>query len=152
MNTHLAAVVIPIYKTTMTTYEKFSFQQCLKVLGNHPIVIIKPHNLSLDHLLFEYPNLQFLSFDARYFQNVLSYNRLMLQVSFYQEFINYKYILIYQLDAFVFQDQLKNWCQLNYDYIGAPWHLPIQPPKVSKAIDIVKKNIFIFRRQGLFCR
>ena len=30
-------------------------------------------------------------------------------------------MLIYQLDAFVFQDDLAYWCQQNYDYIGAPW-------------------------------
>ena len=31
------------------------------------------------------------------------------------------YILIYQLDAFVFKNDLQYWCNQEYDYIGAPW-------------------------------
>ena len=30
-------------------------------------------------------------------------------------------MLIYQLDAYVFSDQLDYWCTKGYDYIGAPW-------------------------------
>ena len=30
-------------------------------------------------------------------------------------------MLIYQTDAFVFRDELKDWCESGYDYIGAPW-------------------------------
>jgi hypothetical protein len=30
-------------------------------------------------------------------------------------------MLIYQLDAFVFKNDLDYWCNKKYDYIGAPW-------------------------------
>jgi hypothetical protein len=30
-------------------------------------------------------------------------------------------MLIYQLDAYVFKDELEYWCNKDYDYIGAPW-------------------------------
>jgi hypothetical protein len=30
-------------------------------------------------------------------------------------------MLIYQLDCWVFQDDLMYWCEQGYDYIGAPW-------------------------------
>ena len=30
-------------------------------------------------------------------------------------------MLIYQLDAYVFKDELLNWANKGYDYIGAPW-------------------------------
>lgn len=29
--------------------------------------------------------------------------------------------MIYQLDAWVFNDELSSWCSLGYDYIGAPF-------------------------------
>ena len=29
--------------------------------------------------------------------------------------------MIYQLDAFVFRDELSYWCNKDFDYIGAPW-------------------------------
>ena len=40
---------------------------------------------------------------------------------FYEPFADFDYILIYQLDAFVFYDALEEFCALGYDYIGAPW-------------------------------
>ncbi|MEN9385588.1 MAG: hypothetical protein RLZZ185_329, partial [Bacteroidota bacterium] len=39
---------------------------------------------------------------------------------FYDAFVNFEYILIHQLDAYVFEDQLLEWCAKGYDYIGAP--------------------------------
>jgi hypothetical protein len=45
----------------------------------------------------------------------------MLSKHFYKQFAEYVYILIYQLDAYVFSDQLEFWCGKQYDYIGAPW-------------------------------
>ena len=45
----------------------------------------------------------------------------MLSPQFYETFANFEYILIYQLDAFVFYDALEEFCALGYDYIGAPW-------------------------------
>jgi hypothetical protein len=35
--------------------------------------------------------------------------------------MSYQYILIYQLDVFVFRDELEYWCNQGYDYVGAPW-------------------------------
>lgn len=53
----------------------------------------------------------------------------MLSAEFYDRFAAYEYVLIYQLDAFVFADRLAEFCQMGYDYIGAPvrrltplWH------------------------------
>ena len=44
----------------------------------------------------------------------------MLSRKFYQRFASSEYILIYQLDGYVFSDALETWCQKGYDYIGAP--------------------------------
>lgn len=57
----------------------------------------------------------------RFFQSVQSYSRLCLESFFYETFKKYKYMLIYQTDAFVFRDNLKKFCDMNYDYVGAPW-------------------------------
>ncbi len=43
----------------------------------------------------------------------------MMDNTFYKQFLNYEYILIYQLDAFVFKDEL-NYCSQGIDYVGAP--------------------------------
>jgi hypothetical protein len=35
--------------------------------------------------------------------------------------LDYEYILIYQLDSYVFKDDLNYWLTKKYSYVGAPW-------------------------------
>ncbi|GAA4463422.1 hypothetical protein GCM10023189_41440 [Nibrella saemangeumensis] len=114
-------VVIPIYKSSFTRYEEIALTQCMRVLGHHPVIIVKPESLLIDELVKKYPTLQARSFADSYFTDVQAYNRLMLAEVFYQGFLDFEYILIHQLDAFVFRDDLLGWCRQGYDYIGAPW-------------------------------
>ncbi len=116
----LVAVVIPIYQASITGAERASLQQCMNVLGHYPVIIAKPESLDLSALQQEYPALTFQSFGNQYFTGVDAYNRLMVSIDFYKTFTAYEYILIYQLDAFVFRDELREWCAKGYDYIGAP--------------------------------
>ena len=114
-------VVIPVYKPELTDYELISLTQCLRILGHYPIVLATPHSLDVSVFRELGPNLQVRTFDEAYFKGIEGYNRLMLSEEFYQAFADQEYILIHQLDVFVFQDNLTHWCQQNYDYIGAPW-------------------------------
>lgn len=118
----LVKIVVPMYKTTLDDYEKKSLDQLVEVLGEYQKVIIKPKNLDVQEILDNYEN-QFdvQDFDDSYFVDIIGYNRLMLASEFYERFLNTKYILVYQLDAFVFKDELRYWCNLDYDYVGAPW-------------------------------
>jgi len=118
--TQQVAIVIPIYKEEMNDFEKKSFQQCLSVLGGHPIVVVKPKSLMLNSLKEHYPQLQFNDFPDHFFKGIQGYNNLMISVDFYKAFLDFEYILIYQLDAYVFEDRLIEWCNKGYDYIGAP--------------------------------
>ncbi|MBI5510711.1 MAG: hypothetical protein HY903_18280 [Deltaproteobacteria bacterium] len=126
-----AVVVIPVYKETLTPNERLSFEQCLRVLGHHPMTLVCPEGLRLDAYEPEKNHLAVRRFSAGYFQSTATYNGLMLSPRFYGAFLRYRYILIYQLDAFVFSDQLSAWCKEGYDYIGAPWigtdWMPILP-------------------------
>src|ERR1700744_1519211 len=115
-----AAVVIPVYKTQLSAYEKVSLKQCKDILGDHPVIFAKPVSLNIDGLI-SVTGFQSVSFDDHYFESVHGYNELMMAEEFYKSFSDYEYILIYQLDAFVFSDQLDYWCDQDYDYIGAPW-------------------------------
>jgi hypothetical protein len=119
-NKSLVAVVIPIYQAELTDAEQMSLRQCMTVLGSYPVIIVKPISLELTELKQQYPSLTFHSFEDSFFTGVAAYNRLMVSIDFYKAFTAYEYILIYQLDAFVFRDELKEWCARAYDYIGAP--------------------------------
>ncbi len=132
--TKKVAVVIPFYKATLSAYEKIAIDQCKKVLGTHPIIAIKPRYLTLPQNVQTSFFTDVISFEDHYFKNIAGYNALMLAVDFYKAFLDYEYILIYQLDAFVFKDELQRWCSSNYDYIGAPWLREFDYPDVFKAV------------------
>lgn len=117
------AVVIPLYKSLFSAHEQIAFTQGLRILKDHPIIIIKPISLDISYILEDHPQLKVETFADDYFKSVQTYNRLMLSTEFYERFIEYTYILIYQLDAFVFRDELLEWCRKGYDYIGAPWRI-----------------------------
>ncbi len=115
------AVVIPVYKKQLSAYEKISLQQCCKVLCNYNIILAKPYSLNIDEYTVYNENFGIENFEDAYFANIKGYNQLMLTPHFYERFLKYDFILIYQLDAFVFKDDLQYWCNSSYDYIGAPW-------------------------------
>ncbi len=114
------AVIIPIYQATLQAAEYLSLTQCCQILGKHPIIIIKPASLDIQNILNQFPEIGVRDFPDHYFAGIDSYNQLLISIPFYQTFVNFEFILIYQLDAFVFRDELLSWCAKPYDYIGAP--------------------------------
>ncbi|MGC3976972.1 MAG: DUF5672 family protein [Paludibacteraceae bacterium] len=97
----------------------------MNILKSYDIFLItfKKLNLDLYQTVFnEYAiKLNIIFFEKEYFADLKGYNALMLQSYFYKCFAKYSYMLIYQLDCFIFRDELNKWCEKNYDYIGAPW-------------------------------
>lgn len=119
-NTASVEVVIPIYKTEHSAYEQFSLRQCVQTLGQYSISFVKPKGLNISHLTDEY-KVSSKSQNPAFFKNIASYNRMMLSAEFYADYQHVDYVLIHQLDAMVFKDELKEFCALGVDYIGAPW-------------------------------
>lgn len=103
-------------------FEKISLQRCIKILKDYPKVIVKPNTLELSFLRsYLDESFEVEDFPPTYFEGFAGYNRLMLSSEFYKRFADNEYILICQLDAYVFEDKLTEWCLKGYDYIGAPW-------------------------------
>jgi len=117
-------ILVPLYKESFSEEEAASLRQLLLVLRNHPIQFFTFPELRLDCYLqaCEGRKIQVSYFDKRYFEGTWAYNKLLLSRQFYKRYQAYQYILIYQLDAWVFQDDLLDWCKKGYDYIGAPWY------------------------------
>ncbi|AEI47382.1 DUF5672 family protein [Runella slithyformis] len=139
------AVVIPLYKSVFSVHEQISFTQGLQVLKEHPIVIIKPFSLDISDIQNTHPQLKAENFADDYFKSVHTYNRLMLSTEFYERFSEFDYMLIYQLDAFVFRDELLEWCRKGYDYIGAPWRIEREFVSVTDRIVFgLKKQLAIW--------
>lgn len=112
------AVVIPIYKTEINKYEAISLDSIRRFLGSYDIMFIKPTGLTSSYIL---PKEATTCFNEDFFSSIDGYNRLLTSINFYKTFESYDYMLIAQLDTFVFKDELIDWCQKDYDYIGAPW-------------------------------
>ena len=117
----LVCVVIPVYRDPLTRAEQAALDQCVSVLRRYPISIVTPERLDAGDLLRHHPQLRNETFPDEFFVSAYSYNKLMLSDEFYARFAGYEYILVHQLDAFVFSDQLHDGCMRGYDYVGAPW-------------------------------
>jgi hypothetical protein len=140
-STYPVCVVIPVYQSKLSPTEQVALDRCIAVLGNHPIAVVKPESLSLDELFSRHPRLLRENFPDEFFADLKGYNRLLLSDEFYARFAAYKFILVYQLDAFVFSDQLLNWCSRGYDYIGAPWLPPGPlPGRIGRALIAVRRK------------
>lgn len=144
-HTHMeACIVIPIFKEKLTETESVSFNQCLRVLHRHPIIIIKPR--SLDRVWLPDGITRAVDFEDIYFSGLEGYNRLMLTPEFYGAFMDeFRMMLVYQLDAFVFEDQLLYWCNSGYDYIGAPWPYEVAPPDFFKKVKVRLRNYYAIK-------
>ena len=115
-------IVIPIYKPSPDDAERMSLMQCVKILGGHKMCLVCPQKLDVTAYTEQMSvDVHVERFDEKYFQGISGYNELMKGRFFYNRFKSYRYMLIYQLDAWVFEDQLDYWCRKGYDYIGAPW-------------------------------
>lgn len=119
-------IVIPIYKQSITELEAISLQQCFKKLNDYSICFATFKELNIDEYLNIYDRycskkVTIKFFNKTYFKSTNSYSKLLLTNLFYMQFVQYKYILIYQTDCFVFKDEIQKWIRKDYDYIGAPW-------------------------------
>ncbi len=110
------AIVVPRYRDALTKSEATSLRHLLYFLKDYDRIFVAPNSL-----VFEADDFQVKRFDDAFFTGTAAYSRLLRSRQFYECFANYEYILIYQLDALVFSDQLQQWCKQDLDYIGAPW-------------------------------
>lgn len=123
-------VVIPIYQAQPEALQIISLRQCFTILKRHPFSLVFPAGLNVieyERLAAEHGiELDLNSFEKDFFTSIGGYNSLLLSAAFYQSFLLSEFILIYQTDAFVFKDELEEWCRKNLDYIGAPWFMPLK--------------------------
>jgi hypothetical protein len=109
------AVVIPIYRKP-TQVERLSLECVLSVLETKPKFIVQPASLGYCKKGFSSVYLE-----DRHFSSLNSYAWLMASPWFYEMFLSYEYILIYQLDCLIFADALDEFCGLGYDYMAPPF-------------------------------
>lgn len=145
-----AVVVVPVYKIELDEDETASFVHNADVLRNHDVVAIYPYGLDISFYKRIAPGVTYRAFQDDDFSNVARYNRLMTSSRFYKAFSDYEYLLICHFDAWVFTDELIEWCDQGYDYIGAPFMVPFVG-KLSAAFPFLSKLYMNKIGNGGFC-
>ena len=114
--------LIPAYKERFDEDEEKCVARYFDVLASDKIFTVPD---SLDTAWYEkrYEGARFERFDDRYFKGIRGYNRLLLDISFYERFSEWEYVLIAQPDATLWQDRdrIQEFIEKGYDYYGAPW-------------------------------
>ena len=133
-------VVIPIYKEDLDCVEEISLNRLRKVLVDDkmnvgvwhemkdysPVYLVCPKGLDTSKYEKIYNvgdkeiDLKKVEFDPSYFKSTAAYSQLCISYDFYKAFDEYEYMLIYQLDCYLFKDEIKQWCDKGFDYIGGP--------------------------------
>jgi hypothetical protein len=121
VNSTDVVIVVPIYKASLNDTEQQVLRRCASVLRQYDVVLVHPTGLNVESYKKIASSATAQVFPSEYFGSIAGYNQLLISDIFYQAFERYQYMLIYQLDAWVFEDSLLEWCNKGYDYIGAPW-------------------------------
>lgn len=140
-------VVVPVYKSKLSPREELSFVNNYKVLGRYSTVILAPEGLNIDAITALAPKAEVVRVSKDWLgeKGIAGYNDMMLSKDFYTLFSDCEYILICQTDAWIFRDELEQWCDEGYDYIGAPW------PK-RKRYDFPIIKFYLWLRRKIFGR
>lgn len=121
-------VLIPTHKANPNDQERQSFLNTLTVLHAWPVKLLLLKGTSAD-LYIQLAikagkDVEVTWADDGHLGSFENYNRMALSPSFYESMGNFEYMLIVQLDAWVFRDELRYWIQRGYDSVGAPLFLP----------------------------
>jgi hypothetical protein len=141
------AVVVPAPpdgRRQLTADEQVSLRHLEKFLGHYDRFMVVPKG--------DYPPLPGFkkkAFSRKYFGSGQAHSWLLLSPAFYDAFLDYEYILIYHLDALVFSDQLIDWCDKGYDFVGSPMLVENDP---AKGFNDVGNGGFSLRKVRSFAR
>jgi hypothetical protein len=114
-------ILILVHKREISQNEILSLRQCISVLGGYEIRLICPAGLDVSAYRRACESLRFDFINPYWQSSWQNFNRLKISPVLYHKYREYQFILFYELDAFVFRDELLQWCDAGYDYIGAPW-------------------------------
>lgn len=114
-------MVVPVYRAELSEAEHRVLARLNLTLAGYPRVAAGPPSLFSVNPSWLSAFSHIEVFPEDFFASVAAYNRLMLSDLFYRQFESSEFILIHQLDAWIFRDELRQWCDAGFDYVGAPW-------------------------------
>ena len=114
-------VVIPVHKASPTNAEILSLQACARQLASYDCYLVFPQGLDISAYTSVFTKLLPKPVEPQWLESIEAYNRMKMQLSFYNLFSNYSHMLTYELDAYIFSADLKAARAFEFDFIGAPF-------------------------------
>ena len=119
MSSWSCRIIVPIYRSIMTSDEEISLATIRNHLSGYGICFVAPEQLDLGLVIQSSETIE--RFPDDFFSGIEGYNRLLKSKGFYERFSEHDYILISQLDCLIFSSDLNQWMAKGYDYLAAPW-------------------------------
>lgn len=116
-------IIIPTHKPNLSEDDKISLIHLKKYLHKIDTYFVIPKNIKPKKFISL--GYKVKKVDKNFFGTLRRANEALLNKKFYEYFKDYDFMLIYQLDALVFSNQLEKWVNSGYDFIAAPWFRPI---------------------------
>jgi hypothetical protein len=138
---HSLVLVTPTHKADFTEQEEIFLGISLEFNSDLTHCFVVPDNLDITKISQKFKNSQFKRMPKEYFQSAKAYNRLMLSGLFYEQFANYQYLLVLQLDALVLRS-IRSEDYVGYDYVGAPWRKTLRVSTYKRDLHANNKRLF----------
>lgn len=115
------AVVVPFYSPVLSKDDRVSLLSFRRHLSGFDRILLSPEGLDVSAAVADDAGLKVEYFPRQHFSSWAAYNLFCRLPAFYERFLSYEYILIAQLDAYVFRNELDAWCDRGFGYLGTPW-------------------------------
>lgn len=140
------ATAIPIYKPTLSDRESRRLGLTLENSPSGDIFLVGPKKLQnslRSDLLSELP---YVAFESSNFDSIESYNTWMLRPDLYCQFIDFEFVLLCQMDAFLTKPlpRTEDW---TFDYLGAPWSPPYRLRWAPRKAKLQGSRLWLQSRQ-----
>ena len=119
--TERVCVIIPVHKPQLTKAEVLSLQACARHLALYKCYLVFPQGLDISAYTNVFSGLLLKPVDPNWLASIEAYNKMKLDIAFYNMFKAYSHMLTYELDAYIFSNKLQETHAFEFDFIGAPF-------------------------------
>jgi len=132
--------VTPIWRSVLTPSEHANVAESLANSQGVLVEFLAPQSLDVSHYQFHYPSVQIRRIEDHHLASISSYNRLMLNKSFYAAYLHFEYVAIVQTDAYV-RKNLTSIQDFEFDYLGAPWREGVRYRSVNGRLFVEQPTV-----------
>ncbi|WP_158993213.1 DUF5672 family protein [Mucilaginibacter sp. L196] len=121
ISTDNLCVIIPVHTPELSEDDILSLQACYNQLKQYICFLVFPEGMNVDKYLGIHKKLSLVPVDPSWLSSVEDYNKMKIDISFYEIFRQYTFMLTYELDAYIFNSSFETITSSPFDYIGAPF-------------------------------